>query len=1073
MISRIKFALISLLLVLAAFGTYRVLAVPLIEPAAQRFHGSDDNFGGIDLESFRARQAAEMQSLFPEGAWELKNPKIIETSRGKLLFETYKNIGDGVIEMQPFTMIFYPSDSEMSREERARRAVVIETESGATLQFDEDLDLRRAQFGRLIGASIPGKVLIRSDNREVGEHDDLRVETRDVKLSEEMVATDAEVVFRLGENHGSGRQLRIALEGEGKDAAASQGPQVAGIEKFSLMRDVQMHLSIAVDNAFGSDDEPQTTEPAEESPVTIVCQGPFEFDMKQYLIQFNDQVVVERVNRDTPPDRLTCEELLLYLTTAAPDGSPMAAPTQSPDGKAITSQKLVAKRIVARGPHVVMDAGSSGAHAEGESLEYDFVTETISLHAKQGALIRSDGNELVAPEILYRMIEGRTFGNFYARGKGHLSAVLPQGDVSQVLANWSEELRVYPDPEHPDTLVMAMRGDGHIEAPGMGSLDGQEVYAWVIEKQPVGQIVAAAQPLNPQAGPLESGQFEPEKLLAIGNVQIDSPQLNAAVDRLEMWFAAGPPLPKTVNAVPQVDPQVGQVRGASYQSLRPVIAASYNPQGGGYRQQRAAVPQQAVPMQQVPFQQAPVQRVPFQQAPLQQAPLGQPPVLHAPVPQAPVQQMPVQQPPAESPPSKMYLTGGKLQAEVVLRGREASLSQLVVEKNVTLSERRIGPDDRPPLKVTCDHLFLRQPNPTQALLTLTGEPAHVEAGGMGLDGGQIQLDRATNHLWIDGPGVMSVDGRADAAATGPLAGGGPMRVVWAGRMDFDGQAAIVSQEVVARTDAQSLTTEWMQVRLDRRVDFTNPQSDQQPEVATVDCRGGVLLESKEATPTGQLSSVTTLQVVRVLLDQRSGEIDCTGPGEVISVRRGSAQQNGMLAGLQRNAPAQQQPGNADELNYLNVRFLKSITGNLHRRQMSFNDEVRTVYGPVPTWDAKIDIEESAQLGESVVLMNCDRLNLAEVPGMDRETRFVELEAVGNAIVESLLYTARAHRITYAQAKDALTLEGNARNDAKLFLRENVGGRWQETEAKLIRYRTSTGEVDVDAPSRLDILQVPK
>lgn len=1060
-------------MVLAAFGTYRVLAVPLIEPAAKRFHGSGDNFGGIDLEKFRERQAAEMQSLFPEGAWELKNPKIIETSRGKLLFETYKNIGDGVIEMQPFTMVFYPSDSEMSREERARRAVVIETERGATLQFDEDLDLRRAQFGRLIGAAIPGKVLIRSDNREVGPHDDLRVETRDVKLSEELVSTDAEVTFRLGENHGSGRQLRIMLEGEGEEDAPSQGPQVAGIEKFSLLRDVQMHLSIAVDNAFGSDDEPQPAEPEPESPVTIVCQGPFNFDMKEYLIQFEDQVVVERVNLNLPPDRLTCEELLLYLTTAAADGSPMAAPTPAAEGKSIASQKLVAKSIEARGPHVVLDAGSSGAHAEGESLQYDFVTETITLQAANGALIRHDGSELVAPEILYRMLEGRAFGNFYAHGKGHLSANLPETDVRQILANWTEEVRVYPDPEHPDVLIMAMRGNGHIEAPGMGSLDGQEVYAWVIEKQPTGQIVAAAGPLNqPQGGMLASGRFEPEKLLAIGDVQIDAPQLNAAVERLEMWFATGPPLPKTVNTFPQAQPQVDQMTGAVHHSMRPVILASYNPQAGGFRQQTVAAPQQQVPVQRLPFQQAPFQQQPFQQPPVQQQPPLQAPLQQSPVRQAPMQQLPVQEPPT-SPPTKMYLTGGKLQAEVLLRGSEPTLSQLVVERDVTLAERRSGPNERPPLKVTCDHLFLRQPNPTQALLTLTGEPAHVEAGGMGLDGGQIQLDRAKNHLWIDGPGVMSVEGRAnEAAATGPLAAGGPMRVVWAGRMDFDGQAAIVSEEVVARTDAQSLTTEWMQVRLDRRVDFANPQSDQQPEVATVDCRGGVLLESKETTPTGQLASVTTMQVKRVLLDQRSGEVECTGPGEVISIRRGGVQSNGMLAGLQRNAP-QQPPANNDELTYLNVRFLRSITGNLHRRQMSFNDEVRTVYGPVPSWDATINVEESAQLGESVVLMTCDRLNLAEVPGIDRESRFVELEAVGNSVVEALLYTARAHRITYAQAKDALTLEGNSRNDAQLFLRQNVGGRWQETEAKLIRYRPSTGEVDIDAPSRLDILQVPQ
>lgn len=1022
-----------------AFGAYRVVAVPLIEPAATRFRSKGEELDGVDIASFRNRQVAEMQSLFPEGAWELDNPKIIQTSRGKLLFDTYKNLGDGLIEMKPFTMIFYPSNSELSSAERTRRAVVIETEHGATLRFDEDLDLRRAQFGRLIGASIPGKVLIRSDNREPGDHDDLLVETQDVSLSEQLVTTDAEVVFRLGENHGGGRQLRITLEGEGDDTGSTKGPQVAGIEKFSLLRDVRMTLNIAVDDAIRGGDEPETEEPEQTAPVTIVCQGPFSFDMKQYLIQFEQQVVVERANLNAPADRLDCEQLLLYLTTAEEDGTAMTEPAQVAAGKSITSQKLVAKRIEARGKHVVLNAHSSGAYAEGELLQYDFLTETVTLQGKQGALVRRDGSELVAPEILYRMLEGRTVGNFYARGKGHLSADLPEGDVRRVLANWTEELRVYPDTERPETLVLAMRGNGQIEAVGLGSLDGQEVYAWVTEKQQTQQFVAMAQPpANGQDGEADTSRFQPEKLLAIGDVQIESPQLEANVQRLEMWFASAEPLPATVNAVPPVDHRVGHAAGTVRQSMRPVIAASYNQQAGGPRQQRPVAPQQAAPFQQVqPFQQAAPQQVPQQQ-----------------------------------PPSKMHLTGGKLQAEVILRGREASLSQLVVEQDVTLTERRADSDERPPLRVTCDHLFLRQPDPTQALLTLTGEPAHVEAGGMGLDGGQIQMDRAKNHLWIDGPGVMAVEGRAGEAS--PLAGSGAMRVVWTGRMDFDGQAAVVSQEVVARTDAQSLSTQWMQVRLNRRVDFANPQNDQRPEVATVDCRSGVLLESRETTG-NQLTSITTMRVDRVLLNQQSGEVECTGPGEVISVRRGNPQQSGMLTGLQRSVPDPQAAPQSDDdqLTYLNVRFLDSITGNINRRQMSFNKEVRTIYGPVKAWDEKIDVDQGLQLDESVVLLDCDQLNLAEVPGIDRESRFIELEAEGNAEVESLLYTATGHRITYTQAKEMLTLEGNSRNDAKLYMRENVGQPWQTSEAKLIRYNTVTREVNVTAPRRVDLLQVPQ
>ncbi len=1050
----------SLLLVLVAFGTYRVLAVPLIEPAARRFRSGKNALAAVDIEAFNARQVAELLPLFPEGSWELENPGIIYTGRGKLLFKDYKNLGDGLIEMNPFTMIFYPSSPDLSPEERTRRAVVIETENGAKLKFDRPLNLRRAEAGNLIGASLEGKVLIRSDNREPGEHDDLRVETSDVTLSEKLVSTDAEVVFRMGENHGRGRQLRIELESDGEDAAPSRGPQVAGISKFSLLRDVQMSLRIAVDDALRTSDEPKSSAPQAAAPVTISCEGPFQFDMQQYLIQFEDQVLVERANVEGAPDRLTCQQLLLFLTTVGEDGIPMADPEARGKGKSIASQKLVAKRIEARGPHVVLDAHSSGAHAEGELLQYDLLTKTVTLQGRQGALIRRDRSEIVALEILYRPLEGRAIGRFYAHGKGHLTAELSEGNVRSVAANWSDELRVYPDPNRPDTLVMAMRGDGHIEARGLGSLDGQKIYAWVSEKQPVNQIVAASQTMNQPRQDETAGtnRFQPEKLLAIGDVRIDAARLDASIQRLEMWFTSLPPSPVTVDAAPPIDRHVGRAVGSVHRSMRPVIAVSYNPQAMNRHHFDNLL--------------SPTSRNATQIALRQTSPHVATPAVLVAMQQGPV---PAGQPASQSlPTSKMRLTGGKLQAEVILRGSEATLAQLVVERDVRLTERRAGADERPSLYVRCDHLFLKQPTPTQSLLTLTGEPAHVEAGGMELDGGQIRLDRGQNRLWIDGPGAMVIEGRDDE--TGPLSGGGAMRVVWSGRMDFDGQAAIVSQDVVARSETQTLSTEWMQVRLDRRVDFADAGDDEQPEVATVDCRGGVLLESRKFTE-GQPSSITTLQVERVLLDQRSGDVDCTGPGEVTSVRSGSSGQTGRLTGLRRAAPdpRTQPQANDDnnELSYLHVRFLRSLTGNLNRRHMSFNEYVRTVYGPIPTWESTIDIDETAQLGESVVLMTCDQLNLSEVPGIDRETRFMELEALGNPAVEGLLYMARGHRITYNQAKDVLTLEGNSRRGAQLDMRQDVGKPLQHTEASLIRYYPSTGESEVNGVQSLDILQTPK
>ena len=45
---------------------------------------------------------------------------------------------------------------------------------------------------------------------------------------------------------------------------------------------------------------------------------------------------------------------------------------------------------------------------------------------------------------------------------------------------------------------------------------------------------------------------------------------------------------------------------------------------------------------------------------------------------------------------------------------------------------------------------------------------------------------------------------------------------------------------------------------------------------------------------------------------------------------------------------------------------------------------------------------------------------------------MELEALSNTLVEGSTFTARAHRLTYAEEKDLLVLEGDGRTDAQLF-----------------------------------------
>jgi hypothetical protein len=98
----------SLAIVVIAYWLYALLAVPWIEPPAQQAEPEQ-----ITAEQRQRGEALpdiytkELQGLFPPGAWELKNPKILDldNDRAKLLFREYRTLSDGRMRLSPLTLV--------------------------------------------------------------------------------------------------------------------------------------------------------------------------------------------------------------------------------------------------------------------------------------------------------------------------------------------------------------------------------------------------------------------------------------------------------------------------------------------------------------------------------------------------------------------------------------------------------------------------------------------------------------------------------------------------------------------------------------------------------------------------------------------------------------------------------------------------------------------------------------------------------------------------------------------------------------------------------------------------------
>jgi hypothetical protein len=204
------------------------------------------------------------------------------------------------------------------------------------------------------------------------------------------------------------------------------------------------------------------------------------------------------------------------------------------------------------------------------------------------------------------------------------------------------------------------------------------------------------------------------------------------------------------------------------------------------------------------------------------------------------------------------------------------------------------------------------------------------------------------------------------------------------------------------------------------------------------------------------------------IDQVSGAVLAHGPGWLKTVRRGKPKMPaaGGVSNDGRRA--------ADDvgLTFLLVRFARELSGNMNNRQISLSDQVRAVHGPVKDWHDTLDPDDPKVLAEHVTTLACDRLTVTQMLlDARRNQTSLELEAVGSTIVEGSTFAARAHRISFADAKDLLVMEGNGRDEARLYRQARVGGLRTEASARRLLYWPQTGRVEADA-TYLNLDQLP-
>jgi len=255
--------------------------------------------------------------------------------------------------------------------------------------------------------------------------------------------------------------------------------------------------------------------------------------------------------------------------------------------------------------------------------------------------------------------------------------------------------------------------------------------------------------------------------------------------------------------------------------------------------------------------------------------------------------------------------------------------------------------------------------------------------------------------------------------------------------------------------------------LTQQIDFANASKHSKDvELQSLVFYGDVFVENQRRDMQQKLVSIDRVNSRTLTIDQRKKELTAKGPGRATTVHVGGGT---LDLNSKRNARARQPNDRLKKgLSYGQIDFQRGIVSDLEKHEVQFIGQVRSVYGPVNGWSDRLDPDQADGLGEKGILLNCDRMIVAEMGRSANDERMMEMQAIGNGYLQGRGFSATAQRMSYDQTKDLYVLEGDARQDAVLRRQVLVGQQEDRAEARKILFFRSTNQVHVDDARYLDL-----
>lgn len=1077
-------------------GVYSLVVSPFATPPAQSFAGPSATTGsGGSVEEETGPSESESpdegprmpqqrrdllgiaaQSL-PHAPWAAQARYAVRSSNSYVYAEEWVQEEDSKrVRFAPFAMVWRAPNARPGEQPLT---VICDA---ALLEFAHKFDMRNPKPGRVVGGSLQGPVQIRGANG-------LAINTRNLNFSESSLRawSDNEIDFVWGEHRGKAQGLEIDLirqDGPPDD----DKPAVAGLRTIRLLNHVELWLQPGASDPRRQEAAATTnTRPAGgRPPVHITCDGKLEYKLEVLMAVLSNNVRVVQPTSTGLSDRLTTETLALEFVRGGTEAEPIGAELH-PENAASGSQQAagtvgdtpgvdvasVAKPtppaerearpeagrpakpdgeqgldglqfrwLKASGPGTRIESDKALLTASMDELIYDEPTRTVTLRGTTPVRVLQRNNQLQCPEIAVVLDDEEEIVSAHCRGNGRLirygGPLSPDPDTPRpkvdFAARWEGELNYEPDQATGGNTI-DLQKRVILTRPGGLRLSAERVRVWLARDE----AAEGEGPRNKRRLP-EDNRTRPERMLALRQVEIKSPQMIGATERLELWFEEG-----------QLGPPPVAGREANTTGIAKIRRADGRTDSEGVDQSRVHQTQAGTSSRPGETDE-PANALADDRGAAQIAgrPAGRgtgagperlsPDRLaseNADTPTLGEAAAGEKGPTRLGGNSPLLISADVIRVQMLLNGDDADVDRIRTEGHVRVTQSH-GPQVAP-LDVRGDRLQLWNYTNDRQVLQVQGKPAHVNDRGLRLEGEDVRFDRGANLATVQGKGVLrlpirnGIDGRQ-------LPESRLVDIFWKEKMEFDGQTARFFASVRTQLDGTELACEEMQVRLTRRVSFVADNADQEPELERVTCRDGVNVKSHEYQE-NRLQGVRLASGHEFVFEQQTGEMLGEGPGELVFWTRSGGQGLADLAGPgpkgAKSKPAKGGPTLG--WSYTRVEFSGRMKGNANQRRSTFQDRVRVVYGPVDSPSGLIDVDRLPALAGT---LRCEELTVTQMPAVRNNPEYVTLLAKGNAELEGRAdtgwFSALAYTVSFDQSKGMYVLAGDGKREAEIT-RETTPG----------------------------------